>query len=186
VLLSGGASSLAAAPEGAIKPDELLTLYTLLLSSGLDITAMNIVRKRFSRWGAGRLAVALHPARVRNFIVSDVIGDDLSAIGSGPCVPDDTTAAVVHSLLADAGLWERIPLSMRRYVMAVERDPSLETPKPGHPAFRHLEKRVIASNRLALDAAPLRSRVRSGHRALSTDRVQGGDRPPRERVSTAG
>ena len=89
VLLSGGASSLLAAPVEGLTPGELTTLYRLLLGSGLDITAMNRIRKRFSRWGAGRLARALAPARVRVFVVSDVIGDDLPSIGSGPCVPDD-------------------------------------------------------------------------------------------------
>ena len=57
---------------------------------------MNRIRKRFSRWGGGKLARALAPARVRVYVVSDVIGDDLASIGSGPCVPDPTTAAEVR------------------------------------------------------------------------------------------
>ena len=77
MLLSGGASSLLAAPVEGVTPAELTALYRLLLGSGLDITAMNRIRKRFSRWGGGRLARALAPARVRVFVVSDVIGDDL-------------------------------------------------------------------------------------------------------------
>jgi hydroxypyruvate reductase len=76
VLLSGGATSLLGAPVDGIAPNELTRLYTLLLGSGLDITAMNRIRKRFSRWGAGRLALALAPARLRAYIVSDVIGPD--------------------------------------------------------------------------------------------------------------
>ena len=75
---------------------------------------MNRIRKRFSRWGGGKLARALAPARVRVYIVSDVIGDDLASIGSGPCVPDPTTAADVRALLEGAGLWSRIPESARR------------------------------------------------------------------------
>ena len=100
MLLSGGATSLLAAPVEGVTPGELTALYRLLLGSGLDITAMNRIRKRFSRWGGGRLARALAPARVRVFVVSDVIGDDLPSIGSGPCVPDATTAAEVRR---DAG-----------------------------------------------------------------------------------
>ncbi len=92
VLLSGGTTSLIGAPETGLTPADLRNLYALLLGSGLDITAMNQIRKRFSRWGAGKLARALHPALVRVYIVSDVIGDDLASIGSGPCVPDPTTA----------------------------------------------------------------------------------------------
>ena len=97
MLLSGGTTSLLAAPVEGVAPDELTALYRLLLGSGLDITAMNRVRKRFSRWGGGTLAAALAPARVRVFVVSDVIGDDLASIGSGPCVPDPATAADVRA-----------------------------------------------------------------------------------------
>ena len=102
MLLSGGATSLLAAPVDGVTPADLTALYSLLLGSGLDITAMNRIRKRFSRWGGGRLAQALAPARVRVFIVSDVIGDDLPSIGSGPCVPDPTTAAEVRRVLERA------------------------------------------------------------------------------------
>jgi hydroxypyruvate reductase len=88
VLLSGGTTSLIGAPLEGIPHHDLRDLYSLLLGSGLDISAMNRVRKRFTRWGGGRLAAALGGASVRQFIVSDVIGDDLPSIGSGPCVPD--------------------------------------------------------------------------------------------------
>lgn len=158
VLLSGGATSLIAAPDTAIKPDELVALYDVLLGSGLDIASMNLIRKRFSRWGAGRLAMALAGARVRNYIISDVIGDDLAAIGSGPCVPDETTGAQIRTLLATAGLWDRIPTGMRRYLQQVERDASLETPKPGDDALAQVERKLIASNRIALDAIVVRAR----------------------------
>ncbi len=159
VLLSGGATSLAAAPEGHIRPDELFQLYERLLGAGLDIAQMNLIRKRFSRWGAGRMAVALAPARVRNYIVSDVIGDDLAAIGSGPCVPDPSTAAQIHQMLDAGGLWDELPLSMKRSVSGAERDPSLETPKAGDAAFAHVERRIVASNRVALEAIEARARA---------------------------
>lgn len=158
VLLSGGASSLIGAPEGTVRAAELRALYTVLLGSGLDIGAVNVIRKRFTRWGAGRLASALAPARVRNFIISDVIGDDLGAVGSGPCVPDPWRAADVHLRLLEAKLWDRIPPSVRRALLAVERDPSLETIKPGDVAFTNVERRVVASNRVALDAIATRAR----------------------------
>ena len=157
VLLSGGASSLLAAPVDGITPAELTALYALLLGSGLDITAMNRIRKRFSRWGGGRLAQALAPARVRVFVVSDVIGDDLAAIGSGPCVPDPTTAGDVRRLLQDARLWDRIPQSARRIVTASESGETAETPKPGDAAFARVTLELIASNRLALEAAAKRA-----------------------------
>ena len=157
VLLSGGTTSLIGAPEAGLTPADLRSLYTLLLGSGLDITAMNQVRKRFSRWGAGKLALALHPALVRVYIVSDVIGDDLASIGSGPCVPDPTSAADIHGLLEGAGLWAKVPEAARRMILSMESGETAETPKPGDRAFARVTLELVASNRLALEAAAKRA-----------------------------
>jgi glycerate 2-kinase len=158
VLLSGGTSSLIAAPEVGISAAELRSIFSLLLGSGLDIVQMNQIRKRFSRWGGGKLARALAPARVRVYIVSDVIGDDLASIGSGPCVPDPATAFDVRQLLERADLWPRIPESARALVLATERGEGEETPKPGDEVFSNVGLELIASNRLALEAAAERAR----------------------------
>jgi glycerate 2-kinase len=157
VLLSGGTTSLVGAPEAGLTPHELTAIYGLLLGSGLDITAMNRIRKRFARWGGGKLARALAPARVKVYIVSDVIGDDLPSIGSGPCVPDPTTAGEVRALLEGAGLWRRIPESARKLVTSAEAGNTAETPKQGDPAFARVTLELIASNRLALEAAASRA-----------------------------
>jgi hydroxypyruvate reductase len=157
VLLSGGSTSLLGAPVDGITPGELTELYGLLLGSGLDITAMNRIRKRFSRWGGGRLALALSPARVRVYVVSDVIGDDLASIGSGPCVPDPATAAEVRDLLRRSGLWERIPAPARQLVGEACDGTKAETPKRGDPAFARVTLELIASNGLALEAAAKRA-----------------------------
>ncbi len=157
VLLSGGTTSLLGAPVEGLTSAELSRIYTLLLGSGLDITAMNRVRKRFSRWGGGRLAQALAPAPVRVFVVSDVIGDDLASIGSGPCVPDPTTAAEVRGLLGNAGLWDQFPAAARRLVLEAEAGGIPETPKPGDQAFARVTLELIASNGLALEAAARRA-----------------------------
>ena len=157
VLLSGGTSSLVGAPDHGVDADDLALLYKLLLGSGLDIAAMNRIRKRFSRWGGGKLARALAPAPTRVFVVSDVIGDDLASIGSGPLVPDAATAAEVRASLEEAGLWTRIPPAMRARLAACERGEMPETPKPGDAAFAHVTLELIASNRLALEAAARRA-----------------------------
>ncbi len=157
VLLSGGTTSLIGAPEAGLSSSDLRHIFALLLGSGLDITAMNRIRKRFSRWGGGKLARALSPALVRVYIVSDVIGDDLASIGSGPCVPDLTTASEVRELLQHAGLWSRIPEAARRFVVAAESGERAETPKPGEPTFARVTLELVASNRLALEAAAKRA-----------------------------
>jgi glycerate 2-kinase len=153
VLLSGGASSLIAAPLRGTSEADLGQLFELLLGSGLDIRSVNAVRKRFTRWGAGRLALALAPARTHVFVVSDVQGDDPADVGSGPCAPDATTVREVIALLGKSGLYARIAPSMREYLAGVARGVVPETPKRTHPAFAHVSTSVIGSNRLAMDAA---------------------------------
>jgi glycerate 2-kinase len=158
VLLSGGTTSLIGAPQPGIAPHELTDLYARLLRSGLDIRALNRVRKRFTRWSAGRLARSLaHAGRVQCFTISDVIGDDLAAIGSGPCVADPSTAREVRDALAAAGLWDQIASSIREHLEQVERGRIPETPKAGDPAVDRVESQLIATNRVALDAAASRA-----------------------------
>ena len=174
VLLSGGTTSLIGAPLAGLRPDDLTALYRLLLGSGLDITAMNRIRKRFARWAGGRLAAALAPAHVKNFTISDVIGDDLPSIGSGPCVPDSSTAGEVRTALRSAGLWERVPTGLREHLEAVLRGAAPETPKPQDPAFQTAEAILIASNRLALEAAAARAH-NLGLNALLLDAALAGE-----------
>lgn len=150
VLLSGGTSSLIGAPLEPLTIEELATLHELLLASGLDIAAMNTIRKRVSRWGGGRLAVALEPASVRVLAISDVPDDDLAALGSGPLAPDPSTADDVAALLRDADLWARVPAAVRDLLVL---EPRTETPKPGDHAFAHVTTTVIASNETAVRAA---------------------------------
>lgn len=167
VLLSGGTTSLLAAPAAGtgIDQEDLTTLFRSLLRSGLDIHAMNLVRKRVVRWGAGRLAAALGRAgaRTRAFVISDVIDDDLAAIGSGPCVPDPTTAEEVRALLSHAHVWAAVPRGLRRYLDAVMQGAEPETPKPADQTFDRVASRVIATNDDAVNAAMVRARE-SGYR----------------------
>ena len=151
VLISGGASSLIGTPLRGMNEADLTLLYELLLGSGLDIVSTNAIRKRFARWSAGRLALALAPAATHCLAISDVPDDDLSVIGSGPCVPDTTTVKDVTAILQRANLMTRIPQTHRDYLTAVTRGAIPETPTKAHPAFAHVAARVIGNNRLALD-----------------------------------
>lgn len=157
VLLSGGASSLAAAPVEGVDTDDLVRLNAMLLDSGADIIVMNSVRKRFTRWSAGRLARALAPARVRCLIVSDVPGDDPTFIASGPCSPDPLMARDVQALLEETGLIGSVPHRLRAYLGAVTSGTIEETPKPGDAAFARVERQVILANPHALHAAAARA-----------------------------
>ncbi len=158
VLLSGGTTSLIGAPVAGLQSPDLTALYRLLLGSGLDITAMNRIRKRFTRWSAGRLTTALYPAHVKSFTISDVIGDDLGSIGSGPCVPDGSNAEEVRTALTSTGLWERLPAALKTHLEQVMAGALPETPKANDPAFTKTTIHLVASNRLALEAAAARAR----------------------------
>lgn len=158
VLISGGTSSLIGAPLKGMNEADLTQLYELLLTSGLDIHQMNAVRKRLSFWGAGRMALALAPARTHCFAISDVPGDDIASIGSGPCVPDPTLARDVVSSLERAGLLAKIAPSFRQYLLDGQRGVIPETPKDSHPAFAHITSSVIGSNAMALNAAATAAR----------------------------
>lgn len=150
ILLSGGTSSLIGAPIPQVPRDEFHAYWELLLESGLDIRVMNAARKRASRWGAGRLAIALPRVPIRMLLVSDVIGDDPATIASGPCAPDGWSAQEVQRALREAGLQKAIPRSILRLLEAQVSGASPETPKPGDPAFALVETHIVANNRRAL------------------------------------
>ena len=158
VLLSGGASSLIGAPLRGMNEPDISQLFELLLTSGLDIHEMNAVRKRFALWGAGRMALALAPAATYCFAVSDVPGDSIASIGSGPCVPDPTRVKQVIEILQRVHLYSKISSSLRQYLVDSARGVIPETPKDSHPAFAHVTARVVANNSSALNAAAAAAR----------------------------
>ena len=174
VLISGGASSLIGAPLRGMSESDFSQLFDLVLGSGLDINGMNAIRKRFSFWGAGRMALALAPAPTYCFAVSDVPGDDLPTIGSGPCVADPTRVQQVIELMQRTGIHGRVSSSLRQYLTDTARGVIPETPKATHPAFAHVTARVIANNSAALNAAAATAR-RSGLTATVNDQALIGD-----------
>ncbi len=174
VLLSGGASSLWAAPAGidlAIKT----ALTRGLLKSGANIHEMNTVRRHLSRIKGGRLAAAAVKARhITTLAISDVPGDDPATIGSGPTVPDPTTLADAKAVLDRlAPRMRDLGLDVPDAVWQALADPANETPKPGHSAFERAEYRIIATPRQALDRAAERAR-QAGYRVIDLgDQVTG-------------
>lgn len=173
VLLSGGATSLIGAPVRGIPEADYIALHELLLGSGLEIAEMNAVRKRFSRWSAGRLALALAPAATHCLAISDVEGDDPRVIGSGPCVPDSTSVQEIMDILQRSNLLSRLPRSQREYLTAVSRRTIPETPAHGHPAFAHVSVRVIGNNSLARQGAADIARARGLETEVVPDWMKG-------------
>jgi hydroxypyruvate reductase len=116
VLISGGGSSMLCLPAPGISLEEKQRVTKALLRAGASIGELNAVRKHLSVVKGGRLAAALHPATVVSLVVSDVIGDDLESIASGPTHPDSTTFETARGILERYQLWESAPFSVRKTI----------------------------------------------------------------------
>jgi hydroxypyruvate reductase len=153
VLLSGGGSALWPAFAEPISLDEAQEVFKLLLQSGADIQEINTVRKHISRISGGRLVAMAAPATVRAMVLSDVVGNDLSVIASGPTVPDASTFADAVAVLQTYQLWESIPASVQNHLEAGLCGSVAESPKSDCSAFEHARTVLLGSNRDALAAA---------------------------------
>jgi hydroxypyruvate reductase len=124
----------------------------LLLASGADIGEMNTVRKHLSRLKGGGLARLAARADLHALILSDVLGDDLSTIASGPTVPDPTTFADAKAVLERRGVWQKLPATVRDHIERGVSEQLQETPKPGDPVFERTGSTLIGSNAVSLQA----------------------------------
>lgn len=146
-LISGGGSSLLIHPADGISLDEKKAINSALLRSGAAINEMNCVRKHLSAIKGGRLAQRCHPAQVVTLVISDVPGDDVSMIASGPMVADHTTCEEALAVIDRYG----IPIS--EHTRAALEQGRFETPKPGDPKLVRNTVVTIATPRLSLEAA---------------------------------
>lgn len=152
VLVSGGGSALLPAPVDGIGIDEKIATTELLLASGAGINAINCVRKHLSTLKGGGLARLAVPADLHALILSDVLGDDLSAIASGPTVPDASSFADAVAVLERAGISAEVPAAVGDYLAAGVRRRRPETPKPGDAVFKRAGHTLVGSNCISLDA----------------------------------
>ncbi len=157
-LISGGGSALFTLPVEGVSLDDLTALTRLLLASGAEIQEINTLRKHLDRVKGGQLTRLLAPARVASLILSDVVGDPLDAIASGPTVPDPSTYAQANAVLEKYDLMDRVPASIRSHLERGQRGQLPETPKPGDPIFERTANQIIGSNRLAARAAAEQAR----------------------------
>jgi len=158
-LISGGGSALASQPLPRLSFEQKRAAADYLIRQGADIREINCVRKHLSLLKGGRLAAAAHPNAVMTFAISDVPGDDVGAIASGPTVPDPTTQAEARAILEKYG-YPALP-----ELAPILDDPSCETPKPGDPAFGGDGVHVIATAATAL-AAAARFLEKQGYRVV--------------------
>jgi glycerate 2-kinase len=151
-LISGGGSSLMPLPRDGVSIEDKQAVTQALLKSGAEITEINAVRKHLSAFKGGWLAKKAYPATVVSLILSDVVGDKLDSIASGPTVPDSTTFADAVRIL-EVRLWESSPFSVRKALSDGAAGLLEETAKPGDPVFRKVHNFIVGNNRTASQAA---------------------------------
>jgi glycerate 2-kinase len=152
VLLSGGASALMAVPAGELTLEDKRTAVNALLKGGADITALNTIRKHLSAVKGGRLAAAASGPTVC-LAISDVVGDDLSVIGSGPTVPDPSTYRDAWNYIDRFGIDALLTQPAKDYLRAGLEGAIPETPKAGDPRFERSVTRVIGGRFNAMNGA---------------------------------
>ena len=152
-LISGGGSALLIAPVSEISLEDKQKATKLLLASGATIHEFNTVRKHLSRAKGGRLAQMAYPATVASLILSDVVGDDLDVIASGPTVPDSSTFQDADRILHDYDIWDRLASSVRHHIEKGSSSQIEDTPKSDNPAFQKCSQALVGTNLQALEAA---------------------------------
>jgi glycerate-2-kinase len=152
-LISGGGSALIPLPVEGVSLEEFQEVNMALLKCGADINAINAVRKHLSTIGGGNLAKAAYPSTVISLIISDVVGDSLETIASGPTVPDSTTYRDAVNVLKEYKIWNSCPEGVKKHLEEGLKGNYPETPKPDDPEFKNVFNLLIATNRIACIAA---------------------------------
>ncbi len=174
VALTGGASALLPAPLAGLTLGDLQETTELLLKSGASIDEINAIRRHLSEIAGGKLAKAAGKARIIALIVSDVIGDNLSDIASGPTAPDPSSYADCLKIVEKYSLAGALPKAVLKTLEAGASGLLPETPKPGDPVFEHVQNVIIASNSQALQAAKAEAE-NLGYRVELQDRPMEGE-----------
>jgi glycerate-2-kinase len=174
VLLSGGASALLTAPLPGLEMGDLVETTRALLACGADIDEMNAVRKHLGAFGGGRLARAASTRRIQVLAISDVPGDRLDVIGSGPCAADPSSFADALAVLHRRGIAAQVPSAVSSHLERGARGGLPETLKPGAPELARVESAIVAANRDARIAAAAAAGER-GMRAVELGEVLSGE-----------
>ncbi|MGD8263551.1 MAG: glycerate kinase [Desulfobacterales bacterium] len=164
-VISGGGSALLVAPAEGITLEDKQEVTRFLLACGADIHEINTVRKHLSRVKGGGLARVAHPATMVSLILSDVIGDDLNVIASGPTVPDPSTFVDTEAVLKKYDILDRVPSSVYDRIQSGVRGQIEDTVKPGAALFQRCFFELIGTNIQALTAAS-RAAEGLGYRSL--------------------
>jgi hydroxypyruvate reductase len=172
-LISGGGSALMPLPVTGISLSDVQAVTEALLSCGATINEINAIRKHVSKIKGGNLAKWVHPAELVSLVLSDVVGNPLDVIASGPTVPDGTTFAQALEVIEKYELSTRIPASILDHIQRGSRGEVAENPKAGDQVFDRTETLVIGSNDIAASAAVLQARQLGYNAMLMSTYVEG-------------
>jgi len=176
VLISGGGSALLPCPVEGVSLTDMQRVTEMLLDSGAAIQEVNAVRKHMSRLKGGRLAGLAAPAQLIALILSDVVGDALDVIASGPTVPDSSTFADGLEIIRRYKLGNRIPAGIIDYLERGARGEIAETPKRGEAVFSKVQNVIIGNNRMALQAAQVCAQDLGYRTRILSDAIEGESR----------
>lgn len=171
--ISGGGSALMPLPIDGVGLHDMQVVTDLLLRSGAEIAEINTVRKHLSSIKGGRLVQRLYPATVLSLIISDVVGDALDAIASGPTAPDPTTYRDAEAILKKYGLWSKATAGVRDAISRGVTGKIEETPKEGSKVFRHVHNLVVGSTRISCLAAAKALREKGYSTLVLSTRIRG-------------
>jgi len=172
-LISGGGSALLPYPCDGLTLEDKQAVTKVLLDAGASIQEINALRKHLSQVKGGRLAKIATPATLISLVLSDVIGDDLDSIASGPTVPDRSTFSDCLAILEKYRIMDRIPVGALEIMQKGERGEIEETPKPGDSVFQRTHNVIIGSNILAVEAAAKKAEDSGYHSLILSTFIQG-------------
>ena len=173
VLLTGGGSALFEKLPDSVSLTDLQILNELLLGCGATIHEINCVRKHISYIKGGQLARLIYPAKVVTLALSDVVGDDLSVIASGPTTPDETTFADAISIIKKYNIERKIPQSIAQVLNDGAKGITAETPKSNDAIFNSVTNMVIGSNIVSLKAAEEKAKKLGFNTLVLSSMIQG-------------
>lgn len=173
VVLSGGGSALLAAPADGIGLADKQKTTELLLASGATIAEINTIRKHISLFKGGLLAQAAYPATVITLILSDVVGDPLDVIASGPTVADESTYANCFEIIQRYDIESRLPGTVRRRILMGVEGHVAETPNADDSVWKQVQNVIIGNNRMALEAATEKAQGLGFKVLILTSQLQG-------------
>jgi glycerate-2-kinase len=172
-LISGGGSALMADLPAGLIPEELYIVNNLLVRSGADINQINCVRKHLSKVKGGQLARNIHPASLITIMISDVVGNPLEVIASGPTVPDPSTFSEALKVIEDYNLAPELTSGIINYLKDGASGIHPETPKPGDPVFDKTLNILAGTNQTALRAAKDEATSLGYHTYIIDDSIKG-------------